>query len=75
MERPNTSAARINESKSIIQKNKRGIQPEISAPAEEKNNEIKIEGPGEERIDRFDNNNRKRNKKRKNYRKRKIHQR
>jgi len=55
--------------KDIIQKNKRGIQPEINTFAEEAKEENKMEVSLDERIDRFDNKKKpgKRNKRR-NYR-------
>ena len=64
----------VKEVKNIIQKNKRGIRPEVSAQTKEGDVEVKMEVSLEDRIDRFDSKNRERNKKRKNYRKRKIRQ-
>jgi cell fate regulator YaaT (PSP1 superfamily) len=64
----------VKEVKNIIQKNKRGIRPEVSVQTKEGDVEVKMEVSLEDRIDRFDSKNRERNKKRKNYRKRKIRQ-
>ncbi len=57
----------VEEVKSIIRKNKMGVKPEISTPKDNDNLEVKMEVNLEDRIDRFDNKNKKRNKKRKSY--------
>ena len=62
----------IKEVKDIIQKNKRGIQPEIFIKMGGERQEVKLELNPEDRIDRFDNKNRKRHRKHKNYRRGKI---
>ncbi|QGY43652.1 hypothetical protein GM418_08275 [Maribellus comscasis] len=65
----------VKEVKSIIQKNKRGIQPEVSVYLNSGEKDVKMEVSLDDRLDRFDKKNRNRNKKRKNYRKKKVRQR
>ncbi len=62
----------VKEVKSIIQKNKRGIQPEITVHQDGGNKEAEMEVKLEDRLDRFDQKNKKRNKKRKNFRRGKV---
>lgn len=59
----------IKEIKDIIQKNKRGIKPEINSFEENLKEENKMEVKLDERIDRFDKkkSDRNRNRKRKNF--------
>ncbi len=64
----------VKEVKGIIQKNKRGIQPEVSVQPATSDNEVKMEVTLEDRLDRFDKKNKGKNK-RKHYRKRKTQQR